>query len=83
MSAFGLFFETALAMIIVYVPGINTVLMTRPLASPHCIIPAMGYFVAMYFYDELRKIYVRAGIVRDAVTGKTIYTGWVARNTFY
>jgi len=57
--------------------------MTRPPACPHVIIPGLAFSVLMYFYDELRKIYVRNGIVKDPATGRIIYTGWVARNTYY
>jgi sodium/potassium-transporting ATPase subunit alpha len=83
VSSFSIAFETAVAIILVYVPGVNTVLMTRPVPPAHCIVPAFSFFVLMYFYDELRKIYLRSGIVKDKVTGRITYTGWVARNTYY
>jgi hypothetical protein len=78
---FGLFFELGLGLILVYVPPINTAFKTRPLPCAFFIVPAMVYFGVIFFYDEVRKIYVRFGIVR--INGKIKYKGWLARNTYY
>merc|ERR1712127_453006 len=43
---FGLFFETALVAILLYVPFFS-------------------FFVAIFFYDELRKIWLRNGMTRE------------------
>lgn len=79
---FALLFETAVAALISYVEVLQTVFGTRALACAHFGIPAMAYFVIIFFYDETRKIYVRAGIDKS-VKGKIKYTGWIARNTHW
>jgi len=40
------------------------------------------FFTLIIFYDETRRIYLRAGIDRS-VKGRVKYTGWIARNTFW
>jgi len=82
-SNFGLFFETALVAILSYVPFLNVVLGTRPIAFPHFAVPSFSFFAMIMSYDELRKIYLRRGQQRSSTTGRTKYTGWVARNTYY
>lgn len=79
---FGIFFETALIALIVYVPWIGNVLGTRMLAFPHFMVPSLAWFTIIFFYDEVRKIHVRAGIRRKK-TGVTFYDGWLARNTIW
>jgi len=81
-SNFGLFFETALVAILSYVPFLNVVLGTRPIAFPHFAVPSFSFYCVIMSYDELRKIYLRSGMVKGS-TGRTKYTGWVARNTYY
>ena len=78
---FGLFFETALVAILCYVQPLNVALGTRQIASPHFAIPSMPFFTVIFFYDEMRKMFVRAGIVKTPE--KNLYEGWVARNTYY
>jgi hypothetical protein len=73
-------FDTGI--IVTYVPPINRALATRPIACPHFAIPAMSYFVIIFFFDETRKVFLRNGIDRS-VKGKIRYKGWVARNTFW
>merc|ERR1712166_42746 len=70
---FGLFFETALVAILLYVPFLNVALGTRP-------IP-FSFFVAIFFYDELRKIWLRNGMTR--ANGQLKLTGWIVQNTYY
>ena len=55
---FGLFFETALAILLCYVPFINIVLNTRPIKFLHWL-PALPFAVAIIIYDEIRKLTIR------------------------
>ena len=78
---FGLFFETALVAILLYVPILNTALGTRQIPFPHFAVPSFSFYVAIFFYDELRKIWLRNGMVREA--GKLKLKGWIVQNTYY
>jgi sodium/potassium-transporting ATPase subunit alpha len=78
---FGLFFETALVAILCYVPPLNVALGTRAIAFPHFAVPSFSFFVAIFFYDELRKIWLRNGMVRSE--GRLKLKGWIVRNTYY
>jgi sodium/potassium-transporting ATPase subunit alpha len=62
---FGLFFETALVALLLYVPFLNTALGTRQIPFPHFACPSFSYYVAIFFYDEMRKIWLRNGMVRE------------------
>merc|ERR1712028_182042 len=66
---FGLFSETALVAILLYVPFLNFA------------VPSFSFFVAIFFYDELRKIFLRNGMVREH--GQLKLTGWIVQNTYY
>lgn len=79
VANFGIIFETVLVAILCYTPYVNTGLGTRMLATPHFGVPSMPFFTVIFFYDELRKYYLRKGI--DKETGRI--TGWVAQNTYY
>jgi len=79
---FGFISETLLVLIVAYVPFINIPLATRPLAFPHLGVPVFPWVTTLFLYDEMRKIYVRAGMKRKP-TGQVILDGWVARNTYY
>merc|ERR1712160_27136 len=79
---FGLFFETSLVAILCYVPFLNAPLGTRQIAFPHFAIPSFSFFCVIMAYDELRKIYLRNGIVKSH-RGRAKYAGWVVRNTYY
>jgi len=72
---FGLFFETALVAILLYVPFLNVALGTRQIAFAHFGLPSFSFYVAIFFYDELRKIWLRGGMER--VDGKLKLTGWI------
>merc|ERR1711998_54583 len=78
---FGLFFETALVAILLYVPFLNVALGTRPIAFPHFAVPSFAFYVAIFFYDELRKIWLRNGMTREQ--GQLKLTGWIVQNTYY
>ncbi len=78
----GLIFETIIAVVVAYPKPLQYGLKTRSIASPHFLIPGFMYFCIILFYDETRKIYVRAGIDRS-VKGKVKYVGWLARNTYW
>eukprot|EP00028_Trichosphaerium_sp_Am-I-7-wt_P007722 CAMPEP_0168514466 /NCGR_PEP_ID=MMETSP0405-20121227/4128_1 /TAXON_ID=498012 /ORGANISM="Trichosphaerium sp, Strain Am-I-7 wt" /LENGTH=989 /DNA_ID=CAMNT_0008533601 /DNA_START=42 /DNA_END=3007 /DNA_ORIENTATION=- len=55
---FGIFFETALALILVYVPFLNPVFQTRPLVFLH-LLPAIPFSILIFIYDEVRKLLIR------------------------
>jgi hypothetical protein len=78
---FGLFFETALVAILLYVPFLNVALGTRPIPFSHFAVPSFSFFVAIFFYDELRKIWLRNGMTRE--NGQLKLTGWIVQNTYY
>jgi sodium/potassium-transporting ATPase subunit alpha len=78
----GLISETVLILIITYVPFINIPLATRPVAFPHCGVPVWPWVITIFLFDEMRKIYLRAGMKRKA-SGQVVLDGWVARNTYY
>jgi len=78
---FGLFFETALVAVLLYVPFLNVALGTRPIAFAHFGVPSFSFYVAIFFYDELRKIWLRGGMTRTE--GKLKLTGWIVQNTYY
>jgi len=78
----SLIFIGVLQVLITYVPFLNYVFGTRKLAFPHFALPAFTWLVTVFLYDELRKIFVRTGIIVNA-DGHTKLKGWVARNTMY
>jgi sodium/potassium-transporting ATPase subunit alpha len=80
---FGLFFETALVALLSYVPAFNIALGTRSMASPHFALPSFSFFVAIFYYDEMRKILVRNGMVKNKLLGTVKLKGWITRNTYY
>jgi len=61
---FGLFSETALVAILLYVPFMNYGLQTRQIPFPHFAVPSFSFYVAIFFYDEMRKITHRKGMTR-------------------
>ena len=81
MGNIAIFCPLIILTILVYTPGIQLAFGTRPLASPHFNIPGFMYFPIIFFYDEVRKIYVRKGIVKEGNVLK--FKGWIARNTYY
>ena len=81
MGNIAIFCPLIILTILVYTPGIQLAFGTRPLASPHFNVPGMMYFPIIFFYDEIRKIYVRKGIVKEKNVLK--FKGWIARNTYY
>jgi hypothetical protein len=72
---FGLFFETALVAILLYVPPLNVALGTRMIAFPHFCVPSFSFFTSIFFYDELRKIWLRNGMIRE--DGRLRLRGWI------
>ena len=59
MLTFGIFVETAIALITSYVYWIGIGIGTRPIASPHFMVPTMCFFFIILLYDETRKVYLR------------------------
>ena len=82
MANIALFFETALVALISYVQPFEVGLGTRAVACPHFGIPNFTYFALLFFYDEVRKIYLRKGIDKSD-KGRIRYTRWTALNTYW
>ena len=78
----ALFFETALIILISYIPALELGLGTRGVACPHFAVPCFSFYAILFFYDEVRKIYLRKGIDKSEA-GKIKYVGWIARNTYW
>ncbi|KAJ9442106.1 Sodium/potassium-transporting ATPase subunit alpha [Diplonema papillatum] len=68
---FGLFFETALAVFFVYVPGVRTVFGIEKLRFIYWL-PALPFSVFIIVYDELRKWLIR-----------NYPGGWLDRKTYW
>lgn len=81
MGNFGLFFETSLVALLLYIPALNIGLGTRQIPPAHFAAPSFSFFVAIFFYDELRKMWLRDGMVRE--NGRLKLKGWITRNTYY
>ena len=81
MGNFGLVFETVLVGILLYVPFLNVALGTRQIAFPHFACPSFSFYVAIFFYDEVRKIWLRSGMVKE--NNKLRLKGWIVQNTYY
>ena len=75
LSTIFLLFETALVAILCYVPFLNIGLGTRQIAFAHFAVPSFSFFVAIFFYDELRKIWLRNGMVKEH--GVLKLKGWI------
>ena len=80
---FALVFETSLVAVLCYVPIINLILGTRFIAFPHFAVPSISFFMVIIFYDEVRKVWLRKGMVHSRSTGRIKFDGWVIRNTYY
>jgi hypothetical protein len=81
MGNFGICTEITLISLLLYVRPLNVGLGTRPVPLPHFAVPSMSFFVAIFFYDELRKLYLRKGMVREG--GRIRMKGWIVQNTYY
>jgi len=81
MGNFGIFFETTLVAILLYVPFLNLALGTRQIPFQHFAVPSFSFYVCIFFYDECRKSFLRAGMIRE--NGKLKLKGWVVQNTYY
>ncbi|XP_065845622.1 sodium/potassium-transporting ATPase subunit alpha-3-like [Oscarella lobularis] len=68
---FGLFFETALACLLIYTPGLNAGLRLHPLRI-NWWAPALPFSVLIFVYDEVRKFLIRK-----------YPGGWVESETYY
>merc|ERR1712038_995908 len=71
MLNFGLFFETALAALLQYTPGLNTGLRLRPMNASWWFI-AVPFSILIFCYDETRRYFLRR-----------YPGGWVERETYY
>uniref|UniRef100_A0A7R9WJD6 Cation-transporting P-type ATPase C-terminal domain-containing protein n=1 Tax=Pseudictyota dubia TaxID=2749911 RepID=A0A7R9WJD6_9STRA len=80
---FGLLFETLLAAVLCYAPGIDLALGTRPLRLLHWV-PAVPFSIVIFLYDEIRKYIMRATSVAVTQGQQVImHYGWMARQTYY
>ena len=52
-------FEFCVALILVYIPGVQFAISTRAISIPHFMIPAATFSLLILFYDEVRKLLVR------------------------
>mmetsp|Transcript_17079 Transcript_17079/g.20561 ORF Transcript_17079/g.20561 Transcript_17079/m.20561 type:complete len:1160 (+) Transcript_17079:196-3675(+) len=68
---FGLCFETALGCVLLYIPPLNQVFGTRPLAPLHWF-PGVPWSMLIFLYDETRKYLMRQE--KD---------GWIERYTYW
>ena len=53
------FIEVGLILFISMTPGLNVALGMRALRWEHFGVPSLGFWVLMYFYDEIRKFLIR------------------------
>lgn len=67
----GVLFEIALAIAIVYIPGLNTIFEMAPIEW-YIILPAVPFAFLIFIYDECRKYLIRR-----------YPGGWVERETYY
>jgi hypothetical protein len=67
--------------VLLYVPFFNTTLGTRQIPFPHFAVPSMSFIVSIFFYDEMRKLWLRNGMWREH--GKIKLKGWIVQNTYY
>merc|ERR1712021_885 len=81
MGNFGLFFETALVAGLLYIPPLNVALGTRQIPFAHFAVPSFSFYIAIFFYDELRKLWLRSGMVREQ--GRLKLKGRIVQNTYY
>ena len=56
IANYGLVLETVVAVLVVYVPGLNAGIGARPLMPLHLFVPAMPFCMIFFFYDEGRKL---------------------------
>lgn len=55
---FSIVFETILALLLIYIPGINSGLQMRAL-NPISWFPPVPFMLLIFFYDEIRKAIIR------------------------
>lgn len=85
MGNFGLFFEFALVAFLLYVKPLNIALGTRGIAGPHFAVPSFSFTICIFFYDEIRKLFLRRGMVKEVHKGteRLRLKGWIVQNTYY
>jgi len=76
ISNFAIIFEMSLVAFLLYIPPLNIGLGTRSIPFPHFAVPSLSFFICILFYDELRKLWIRRGIVKDD-SGRIKYKGWI------
>lgn len=82
MGNFGFLSETLLILCITYVPPLNWIFETRPVAFPHLGVPVWPWVTTLWLYDEMRKYFIRKDYVK-LPSGQKKFTGWTFRNTYY
>ena len=78
---FGLFFEFALVAALLYIKPLNIALSTRAIAGVHFAVPSLSFTICIFFYDEIRKVFLRRGMVKEG--GRLRLRGWIVQNTYY
>ena len=81
MGNFGLFSEFALVAILLYLKPLNMAHGTRQIPLAHFAVPAMSFYISIFFYDEIRKVFLRRGMVHEG--GRLRLKGWIVQNTYY
>ncbi len=81
VTFYALVFETILAVVLVYVPFLNTGIATRRLDLRHFGVNAFPFFTIIILYDEVRKFVMNR--MSKIVPGKKAIYSWIYRNTFY
>lgn len=82
VANFALMFETVLIAFLMYCVPINVGLGSRPVACTHFMVPVFAFTLIILLQDELKKLFIRRGIIREA-KGKIKLDGWFARNTYF
>jgi sodium/potassium-transporting ATPase subunit alpha len=79
--------EMAVALALLYIPFMNILFGTRPIAIWHFMIPAMPFAVWIFIFDETRKYFVRQGDTPAgrAITGApyTMLGAWMYSHSYY
>ena len=78
----GLAFETCLALMIGFVPGLDFALGSRRLHFLHYFVPGLPFFIYIVLIEEIRKYVIRYQRNKN-MSEKTGRIGWFERNTLY
>ena len=82
MGNVGFLSETLLILCITYVPPLNWIFETRPVAFPHLGVPVWPWVTTLWLYDEMRKYFIRKDF-EILESGQKKFSNWASRNTYY